>query len=763
MIISPPYLPRQNDPAADVMDTIMDRELLHGIYPICADRRWPGGSHIAPPNANEPVRAIADGEVIAYRVCQGLVGPDGGPNDSNAGFVLLRHETETGEGRKLRFYSLYMHLRHLGAYAATGCNANLLPQWLRTPADAVSGGGKKVHRKDILGWTGECQGQQFLHFEIFMEPKDFDDYFKTTQLGNDNPTTPASTDYWGNGYFVIPAGLPILALPPGTNAQNELNGITFLPLQSGQTSKKLYVETRFHRGSKLTRVWCEEGDSQQTSLTVGPPITEDDYEYDMYQRATALYPKCPSDGYEMLRFGRILSTPVTLPEEARATWFRLRFDTDKEGYIDISHPSIQKLSDADFPRFRGWQKMSEGNGPFQGDGLCDIELLQKMLKDNNMIHNPHENVSANQELQYYMQMAPDVRKKLRGIVCEMPSEWDQTNNEARYKKLKDPGEFYADDEAGYVKFMQLLAKFQFWDKTGINETLATKIWFFHPLEFIRHFRCCGWLSESEMLQLIPERIIRKPGSHNSPSQRFWESPNINLAKDLLKKHRVELNNSLRKYTILTPIRQACFFGNSTQETGWFRDLRESGGQSPNLHLGWYGRGFLQLTNKDGNINGGNNNYYKYFKFIGRVPNTPPGQQEVLWRDMVGTNSYHASQSAGVYWVWDNKSVKTLQNPNRPQVDSASKYADVYATNQRMVSPTDQGNRVWYYNQSFVDCAAAVNYPGSTGQTPPNMNGLIDRSTAYVNALVVLCDTNKFIGVDGVEREMPENFSRRIIS
>lgn len=151
MIISPPYLPRQSDAATDAMDAIKDRELFHGIYPICADRRWHGGSHIAPLSANEPVRAIADGEVIAYRVRQNLEGPDEGPKDSNAGFVLLRHETETGENRKLRFYSLYMHLRHLGAYTGTGCNANLLPQWLRSPTDAVSGGRKEGVPKGYSG------------------------------------------------------------------------------------------------------------------------------------------------------------------------------------------------------------------------------------------------------------------------------------------------------------------------------------------------------------------------------------------------------------------------------------------------------------------------------------------------------------------------------------------------------------------------------------------------------------------------------------
>jgi hypothetical protein len=63
----------------------------------------------------------------------------------------------------------------------------------------------------------------------------------------------------------------------------------------------------------------------------------------------------------------------------------------------------------------------------------------------------------------------------------------------------------------------------------------------------------------------------------------------------------------------------------------------------------------------------------------------------------------------------------------------------------------------------VNCAASVNYPGATGQNPPNMNGLVDRSTSFVNALVVLSDGARFKGSDGDDLWWPENFFRREIS
>src|ERR1700753_3734954 len=105
MIISPPFLPESGLTSTDgskpdpMMDTVDKFELAHGIYPIAFDRRWHCGVHLAP-DVHGPVHAIADGQVVAYRVCQNAI--DSG--NSNAGFVLLRHSTETGDGRSLTFY-----------------------------------------------------------------------------------------------------------------------------------------------------------------------------------------------------------------------------------------------------------------------------------------------------------------------------------------------------------------------------------------------------------------------------------------------------------------------------------------------------------------------------------------------------------------------------------------------------------------------------------------------------------------------------------
>lgn len=372
MIISPPFLPEAGlvaptgtnpDPMMDAVDKF---ECAHGIYPIAFDRRWHCGVHLQP-NTKGKVYAIADGEVVAYRVCQH--GVDSGT--SHTGFVLLKHTTETGEGRSLTFYSLYMHLLPLVEYREHRADAKEMSEFLRMPTGevgrgqvtpAVSGEGKKVRRKDVLGWLGKYEGMPHLHFEIFMLPADFDAYFGHTQLGNSTPTPPAptETDWWGHAYFVIPAGSQFRRLPEKADARNKLYGIEFKPGHEGSNALPLLVETYFSLGSKYTNVWSVAQDGTRTLLTP-QPVEEKDYEYDLYKRATALYSSCPSDGYELLRFGRILSPSPTLAADARMTWMRVNWAADKAGYIDINDSSIQKFSDADFLSFMGWQKVSEDN------------------------------------------------------------------------------------------------------------------------------------------------------------------------------------------------------------------------------------------------------------------------------------------------------------------------------------------------------------------------------------------------------------------
>ncbi|MBC8726650.1 hypothetical protein F6X37_35715 [Paraburkholderia sp. 31.1] len=566
-----------------MMDAVDKFELAHGIYPIAYDRRWHCGVHLAP-DMHGPICAIADGEVVAYRVCQHAMDDGNG----NAGFVLLKHSTETGDGRTLTFYSLYMHLLPLAEYHTFGFDGTGLATCLQKPSGpdakgqvtpAAKGSGQKLLRKDVVGFVGRYEGVTHLHFEIFMAPGDFTAYFGHTQLGVASPATATTPDCWGHTYYTIPAGQQFFAQPPGTGADNKLHGIRFTPGQTDKNALQLVVEMYFSKGAKYTNVWSIATDGSRTLLTP-EPVEEKDYEYDLYHRATALYDACPSDGYEMQRFGRVLSSAVTPPPNPQ-TWVQVTYAAGKQGYIDISKAEIRKLSDADFPSFMGWQKLSDGNTPFSSDGLCDIDALKKLVKDAADSEQPTVSVETTEvqkadALSSYVKGHDNVRQALRGFICNAPSEWDSTNNETRYAKLLDEGGFYHDNEQGYNDFLKYLKEIQFWDTTGLPA--GEKLWFFHPLAFIRHFRKCEWMDLREQTQLLPRRSMPDAGGQISwtlSNTRFSQGANHeggSSPPDLY----LALNHMSRKYGFCNSLRKAHFLGQIFKETGALRSTVENG-------------------------------------------------------------------------------------------------------------------------------------------------------------------------------------------
>jgi hypothetical protein len=749
MIISPPFLPAAgltttDRAATDPMMDVLDRfTASHGGYPIAFDRRWHTGLHLVPDDQHLPVRAIADGEVVAFRVCQKPLTDGFDDGNSNAGFVLLRHTTETGENRTLTFYSLYMHLLDLDAMNRLGVvhpaddqgkqPPHALAPWLQHPTgEAVPGSGKKVSRKDILGYLGKLQNMHQLHFEVFMTQRDFKSYFDGTQFGHTALATPTGTDYWGHSYYVIPTGQAFFGLPPGTDEHNKLNGIKFDYAQSGKNERRLQVEVYFHKGDKYTNVWSVADNGARTLLTESP-VVEKDYEYDLYNRATKLYPACPSDGYELLRFGRILSTPATLaamPESSRplgagqagpvlakprVTWFLVTFAEGKKGYIDISDDAIQKLSDADFPFFMGWQKISESasdspfrsSAPFDSDGLWDLEKLTQLVgtavgEATPMFAHKYagrqpaagkkaEAQQKNDALKRYVN-DPDssaVRDLLQRFVCEAPSEWDSTHLDTRYKNLLDAGEHFEGKQAGYEKFLAFVKKIQFWGATGLPA--GEKLWFFHPLAFIRHFRRCGWLSNIEIARTLPLFPFYSSQGFPRLAQTQGAANTMRLQEVLQqqKPYVAALNRSMRMFGIDTPIRKTNFLAQINWETAQWRNLPPNrrimhewffgkySENNPNTqyYAAFYGRGIMQLTWAGA--------YLDYRKFRGSVMlpdhsgayddylspqnqritltskhwTAKPGDrgEQIVWAprfdpNIIGNDPMHACDSGGYFWV-----------------------------------------------------------------------------------------------------------------
>lgn len=777
MIISPPFLPPNTNPQSDETwvnsamfqpaSRLDSTQAPEGSFPLSNKFEWHNGLHIqgtVGSDGRTSVHAIADGKIVyvgAPKKSNNEVtdeqnfNPFGeGARWTDNGIVIVEHATEIGAKRDqavtLTYYSVYMHLNEIGRFAGGSGSPPKLKK------------DDKVWRKDIIGYAGQIYGHagQF-HLEIAMNAENLARLIGREPTWVDPSNIPAPTAdgridaVFGAIWFYLPSSTPTQATAPTTH----LRGIPQSTLGQAVWLKMTYrtgggtYETYDNSGRRLGR-------HQQANV-----------EYDLYAEANRRHnalPQAdrarssPSGWYELLRFGRNLGRGPTaadkdpLPTNA-AHWRQIAGGNGQVVWADLNAEGSYKFSEADFLPIQGWCFINDDSTP--NDQRCDSDNLKKLIADPDpAAPNRFDLTTLARRLSNN-----DVAEKIRKTVCNFPSEWNRNDIADRYAFVKELPEFKSNPNAWAQQEKHLNAL----SYLDLPDAYKSATWRFHPTEFIATMRMCGWLSASELGQLIPVHVIRKPGTHGSNTNGYWEQPPLSASLAGLREHAVSINRSLRKFLITSAIRQSCFFGNAIQETAWGTALQEQNGNNPTLHSGWYGRGFLQLTNANGNIGGGNNNYYKYFRFIGRTPQVPPGASEISWRNELGSSSHHAAHSAAAYWVWDTKSgnqfIPDDIPENIPDRWNANIYADraFEAGNNRRIINTNSGSKTWYYNMSFARCASNVNLPAAIAQNPPNnMNGLVDRSTAFVNALIVLMDTPEFQINGGGVSEMPENFTRR---
>ncbi|WGS54703.1 lytic transglycosylase domain-containing protein [Paraburkholderia sp. D15] len=143
-----------------------------GFYPLGANGNWHGGIHFDEKTAavlqqGDGVRAIADGEVVAYRLDEKypeLAYKDGKLAHYSTSFVLIRHrlrlppdpgqrQVEAKPGETLIFFSLYMHLLDLKGYrdamrtAASKTPTREMRYWLGNRSFRVGDGAKDQQSK----------------------------------------------------------------------------------------------------------------------------------------------------------------------------------------------------------------------------------------------------------------------------------------------------------------------------------------------------------------------------------------------------------------------------------------------------------------------------------------------------------------------------------------------------------------------------------------------------------------------------------------
>ncbi|SAK85797.1 hypothetical protein AWB80_05835 [Caballeronia pedi] len=499
-------------------------------------------------------------------------------------------------------------------------------------------------------------------------------------------------------------------------------------------------------------------------------ITENSY--DLYERATAQYSGCPSAGYELLRFGRVLGPDALAASDqyrGRVPHIRKVRLNPEAVFIDLNVPGIQAYSDADFPDWQGWTFIDDDT---DGNSRCDSNRLIELI----LAELPPESGAADDQRQrivraYLGTHEARVRERLKRCVVKMPTEWSRNDFDTRWSWMKDAeADRPANTQfsrtltpADYEKFKRHQAALAFWeDAQAAGLKLDKEHYHFHPRLFIQTFKKCGWLSEGELTQLLPMTAMRKSGTG-------WVSEPVTINRGnspAIHNNRVELNKALRKYGIApSPQRMAAFFGNAMQETQWFAKLYER--NSTAWYFPWDGRGFLQLTGPD--------NYIKYWRFRGRkvsdalraelsaAASRAHAERKndalrdaqhpaitaamVKWREEVADDRVKdPGDSAGAYWAWTG----------------AASFADQPPALKREVEIVNNTIFVYYSCESFGQVAATVNFgsPVKDASKIARVNGIVARYQAYTNALVILEDYRIFPYSQGHEEETPEGHERR---
>ncbi|KUZ08396.1 hypothetical protein WS50_22170 [Burkholderia territorii] len=754
MIISPPFLPSQPSGTGHEMDSatagntvVPDHDICrsgmqecapgNGAYPVSYSLGWHGGPHLVAPKAangqSEPVRAIADGEVVYVRQTDAGERPALQYRNvrTDDGCVVIKHTTEIGEGdsAKVTFYSIYMHLQSVTVKL-----------------------GKPVYRKDLLGMPGQIYGQRGqIHFEIVCDTANLKKLVGRT-TGPLTATQGRTDAIYGDIWFKVPKGLKFFANRPHPYRRDDTEpphgphpSVQTQPA-AGTTAVDLLIQMHYERGDCTLTTFTLASDGR--CVRVGEPVKTHGYEYSLYAEAMRLNrqyrdgstnpaapaPAAPAPSliYEMLRLGRAIGEPM--PANVKFGHWRKIATPDGTGWINLNAPKkeghhgatpyagISVYSDADFPHWAGWSLIDDDATP---DSLCESSTIKRWLDldgDGQVTH-----AEAKEALH-----SGDVRKRMAQAICKFPVEWAKQDIDARWGWLKSPHEALAAPLTG-EDFDTLKAHIEalaFWEDIQAQDLPpAAECWHLPPKAFIEHFRKCGWISARELAQCIPRRVLDETRDANRQKVYPRSAVSWRAAIERATRFSQHLNLSLRRYGIsATSLRTAYFLANAIQETIYFTRTSELGGAGTR-YAPWYGRGLLQLTWEE--------NYVRYGKFRGFSVSA------TMFRDSLKDDLSVACDSAGFYWVSCAKEPSNALDINT-EADENPVFLDVTLAN--VCDNYD------YHSRSCVGAfstlqikdspqlervARAVNTgaPGSTGA----VNGLVPRGNVFLAAVQTLTD------------------------
>ncbi|MBC7405211.1 MAG: hypothetical protein H7252_05960 [Cytophaga sp.] len=682
MLISPPFLPNKQENQTDEnwLDVAMPGGRPgDGFFPLSFDLGWHGGMHLTAPlngNVSHRVRAIADGTVVFKRAPIAREDDIKHPQNyrgrwTDNGCIVIRHDTEIGEGQNavaVSFFSIYMHLSELHPSVKNG---------------------RRIYRKDDLGQAGQIYGDinRKIHFEIVCDDANLRKL--TGRISGDvNMAQNGRADaVYGEMYFVLPIGtqifseLPLPQLvgahvqPPKPHRTAPLPSLVALAAKHN-TTEALVIGMRHAAG---TGVLERRGDTYFSTYkldgsNVGRELREPSGEYQLYATATSIskaFPAtsqpAPSAVYELLRFGRVINTAhETLTPADVPHWRQVNYPGGT-GWVNLNVAAVTKFSDADFPHWRGWKFIDDSQDL---DSHCDSTTIKNWLdiSGNGKVDPIEAAVALND---------PAVMAKLEKTICKFPSEWQISTIDKRWSWLKIQSEEnpvpITDEDFTELKAHITALCFSL-------QALDTALWHWHPIQFIKHFRTCGWLSLNELAQLLP----RKHGPNSATLSTIpWTTSNARFTD-----YQLDLNRTFRKYCITSYTRQTHFLAQTYIETALWQTMRELGKArqqkkkitgalywpvvTMQYYGAFYGRGIMQLTwasnyesygkyrkfsdvaethiYKDNRMSMTSTHYWSDPRSHGVVVGIPKKWARGFDPDDIAADSFKACDSGAHYWV-----------------------------------------------------------------------------------------------------------------